>query len=154
MATAKRVITAPHVILALAGLLVGVALGALWGVRDMRFSADLDSRGLQADATVVTVEEKGMSVSPGGYVSRIYVTVVFTDVAGTPVRATQQGRATTEVGDRLRVTYDPRDPTRVRWDGSGPTLLFDGLLALLMVAIFGPMLVISIIRAVRAAPSR
>ncbi len=102
-------------------LAMAVALG-LYAATKIKFTVDLDRRGVPAEATVVAVEHNSVTAPPpaGGSHTWTEVTVAFTTADGTAVRATENGEQSTEVGDKLLVTYDPRNPTRVRWDGADP----------------------------------
>jgi hypothetical protein len=89
--------------------------------------------GVSTDATVVAVAEDGYYGGPiGGNISATSVTVAFTDATGAHRQAEHHGRASTKVGDRFRVTYDPQDPTRVTWDSATDRALLDWWIAAAM----------------------
>lgn len=97
-----------------------LCLGVGWmGALDLRRSWDLDRRGRPADAVVVAAERVG-----GGCMNNFCsapekdVTVMFIDSSAVPQRASARGPDSTQVGDHLRVTYDPQHPEHVRWEGS------------------------------------
>lgn len=85
----------------------------LGGLDALQESAELDLRGLPAEAIVLEVENK--SVDQWDWTD---ITVAYTDAAGVSRRAMQNGQASTRVNDRLRITYDPLHPGHVRWPGS------------------------------------
>ncbi len=122
-------------VLPIAILAMGVFL-CMRGIEERGISADLDRRGVPAAATVVAVEHKSVNIEPsGGLQEWTVITVAFTDARRTARRATQEGQDATQVGDRLRITYDPQIPTHVRWDTSiteWPFDLFGGALSLVV----------------------
>jgi hypothetical protein len=95
------------------------------GLIESRIAANLDHRGMPADATVVAVDNESITVPSGGLTQWTNVTVTFFDAGGAARRATQEGRDSTKVGERLRIRYDPQDPGHVRWEGSIDSSAFD-----------------------------
>ena len=107
--------TSVYVCLAVLSLLLAAAL-AVKGVRSEEVSADLSSRGVRAEATVVAVVHQIEDIEPsGGTRQWTDVTVAFTDAQGSRVRATREGSDSAKVGDKFRIVYDPQDPARVGW---------------------------------------
>ena len=109
--------TAAHMYLTGAVLLLLLAAGlAVKGARSAEVSADLTSRGVPAEATVVAVTQQIEDIEPfGGTRQRAEVTVTFIDAQGSRVRATREGSDSAKVGEKLRIVYDPQDPADVDW---------------------------------------
>ena len=101
----------------LAVLLLLLTVGlAVKGARSAEASAGLTSRGVPAEATVVAVTQQIEDIEPfGGTRQWTDVTVAFIDAQGSRVRATREGSDSAKVGEKLRIVYDPQDPTRVDW---------------------------------------
>jgi len=93
-------------------LLVVLAAGAVFAVvsRARRSRALLDAEGLLAEAEVLEIWQDGT----GSYVVRYR----FTPEDGSPVTRSEVAAclraALPEVGERVRVRYDPREPQRAR----------------------------------------
>jgi hypothetical protein len=93
-------------------LLVVVAAGAIFAVvsRARRSQAQLDAEGLLADAEVLEIWQDGT----GSYVVRYR----YAPEGGEPVTRSEVAAclraALPEVGARVRVRYDPREPRRAR----------------------------------------
>jgi hypothetical protein len=98
-------------------LLLLLAAGlAVKGARSAEVPADLTSRGVPAEATVVAVTQQIEDIEPfGGTRQWTDVTVTFIDAQGSRVRATREGSDSAKVGEKLRVVYDPQDPAHVDW---------------------------------------
>jgi hypothetical protein len=103
--------------------------------------ADLGERGLHADATVISVEDRSRLVPPlSAVVEGSKVTVSFTDARGRPVRAayrTEYASEPVRAGGTVPVVYDPDDPTRLRREERYPyaVAVIDGLLAVAALGI-------------------
>ena len=89
---------------------------AVKGARSAEVSADVSSRGVPAEATVVAVAHQIEDIEPfGGTRQWTDVTVTFTDAQDSRVRATREGSDSAKVGEKLRIVYDPQDPAHVGW---------------------------------------
>jgi hypothetical protein len=79
--------------------------------------ADLGERGLHADATVISVEDRSRLVPPlSAVVEGSKVAVSFTDAHGRPVHAAYLAVYASEpvqAGGAVPVVYDPDNPTRL-----------------------------------------
>jgi len=107
--------TAAYVYLAVLALLLAAGL-AVKGAMSAEVSADLTSRGVPAEATVVAVTQQIEDIEPfGGIRQWTDVTVTFIDAQGSRVRATREGSDSAKVGEKLRIVYDPQDPAHVGW---------------------------------------
>ena len=107
--------TAAYVFLAVLSLLLAAGV-AVKGARSAEVSADLTSRGVPAEATVVAVTQQTEDIEPpGGIRQWTDVTVTFIDAQGSRVRATREGSDSAKVGEKLRIVYDPQDPAHVGW---------------------------------------
>ena len=107
--------TAAYVYVAVLSLLLAAGL-AVKGARSAEVSADLSSRGVPAEATVVAVTQQIEDIEPfGGTRQWTDVTVTFIDALGSRVRATREGSDSAKVGEKLRIVYDPQDPAHVDW---------------------------------------
>jgi hypothetical protein len=101
--------------------------------------ADLGARGLHADATVISVEDRSTVVPPlSAVVEGSRVTVSFTDARGRPVRAAYRSEYASEpvqAGGTVPVMYDPADPTRLRREERYPyaVAVIHGLLAVALL---------------------
>ena len=115
--------TAAYVYLAVLSLLLAAGL-AVEGARSAEVSADLTSRGVHAEATVVAVTQQIEDIEPsGGTRQWTDVTVSFIDAQGSRVRATREGSDSAKVGEKLRIVYDPQDPVpRITRDQQPRTL--------------------------------
>jgi Protein of unknown function (DUF3592) len=103
------------VLLAVGATLVLAAVLAKQGARASAVAAALNHRGVAAEATVTAVDHEIEDVEPfGGTRQWTQVTVSFADARGTRIRATQEGRDSTRVGQRMRIAYDPVHPEYVR----------------------------------------
>src|SRR5260370_15462792 len=83
---------------------------AVYTARDAAISADLASRGVTTEATVVAVVNQYVDNGEGGGVTWTYVTVAFTDRRGAHVQATGAGRSAPNGGDTLTIRHDPPKP--------------------------------------------
>ena len=102
--------------------------------------ADLGKRGVHADATVISVEDRSTVTPPlNAVVEGSRVTVSFTDAHGRPVRAAYRSEFASEpvqAGGTVPVVYDPADPTEVRRGERYPyaVAVIDGLLTVALLS--------------------
>lgn len=112
---------------------VAAALGAADAAGRLAAARHLRRHGLTAEATIVSLTERYVSV-PSGFQS--WVTTVrlsFTDVRGQLVNAGYTGHALAKgkkAGQTVRITYDPAQPDSVVPAGDDPRVFDAFLLAL------------------------